>query len=510
MYEKNLHIIFSDSKIANYIENDIAHALIISTNPNGKYQDLISNKQAILNDLHSAALSEIKEFGTTSLECFLTDELNDKLEEKLDFSDVEIIYFSISSDDLDESMDEDEELYIRVKKYIANNKMLENKKILLGYVNMDDFQKLDKLFKYFSDANNVYVELEHQIDLISIPDLKKVLEKIDEMVDIINKKEYSPMEKLIYTYDLVRKREYKKESAYENPGLSRDLNSVLFGDDIVCAGFSNICNIILNKLDIKSKIYKLIPKEEGKRGHARNVIRLKDEKYGIDGVYFLDTTFDSKKNKNNDYLYSYKYFCKPYSFFDGHNTYENEYEWVLEDLDSCIYEYLDFGIAALDASKLQKLGDLIKKINGLSRFLDGKNLLKLPIPGISKKEFKKKINEYKRLFNNPISAEKFLKAVEVVRKDEYLSEPDKYPYGLNAFYCILLNSEFDFKDYLTEEEKFYQSIFRETLKYKDAETKKRNLSHKIINFSDDTGFGKEAEQIRLVKVLNELKNKTEN
>ena len=503
MKSKFLNIIFSNSKIVNYIEGDVIDTLILSTTPDGNYQDLILNKQAIFNTLHSVAKEELKEWKTTCLEEFLTDKISEETEKKLDFNNVEVITFSISYDELTESMDKDEELYIRVKRYISNNKILKDKKISLGYVDINDSIKLDKLFKYFIDAKNVYVEIENQVDLISIPDLKKVMVKIDEIADNVNKKGYSPFEKIMYVYDLVRKREYKKEEKYEDAALSRDLNSVLFGDNIVCAGFSNICNALLNKIAIKSEFYKLISRKNVNRGHARNIVRLKDEKYDIDGIYFLDTTFDSKKGKSNNYLYSYKYFCKPYSFFKDHSA----YEWISKELDECIYEYLELGVGYLNSLKLKKVSELIKKINNLSKFIDDKKLIGFPFPGISKEKVVEKINEYKRMFNNPISAEKFLLALEVVRKDEYLSEPDKYPYGINSFYNTLLNSDFNFKGYPTKEEKFYKEIFEKPLSYKDIDMKKRNLFHKIIDFSDDIGFGKESEAIRLAKVLTQLRNK---
>ena len=69
--------------------------------------------------------------------------------------------------------------------------------------------------------------------------------------ETIKKLHLSPLETVLYVYDLVRERKYQEEGANECHTKSRDLTSVLLGDKIVCAGFVNLFNTILEKLDIK-------------------------------------------------------------------------------------------------------------------------------------------------------------------------------------------------------------------------------------------------------------------
>lgn len=54
----------------------------------------------------------------------------------------------------------------------------------------------------------------------------------------------------MYAYDILKKRLYKLDE--ENYYKSSDVSSVLTGDSIVCAGYSNVFNAILKCLNIKA------------------------------------------------------------------------------------------------------------------------------------------------------------------------------------------------------------------------------------------------------------------
>ena len=95
----------------------------------------------------------------------------------------------------------------------------------------------------------------------------------------------------------------------ENYYKSSDVSSVLTGDSIVCAGYSNVFNAILKCLNIKAA--PLISKEAK---HQRSIIYVQDEKYNIDGVYVFDPTWDRRKNKEDkEYINRYNYFAIPLS-----------------------------------------------------------------------------------------------------------------------------------------------------------------------------------------------------
>ena len=51
---------------------------------------------------------------------------------------------------------------------------------------------------------------------------------------------------------------------------------------------------------------------------------------------------------------------------------------------------------------------------------------------------------YLDLFNRNLSADTLLKVLCEVRKKEYYSEPDKYPFDVNSFYSAVINSNWIF------------------------------------------------------------------
>ncbi len=396
---------------------------------------------------------------------------------------------------------ETKENYETIRSFILKNKELKNKKVIVErQLLLTDVQKIEDLFNYFSNFDNVHVTLKGESTPVDLNKLRKIIEKIDEIVIKVNKTMFSPFEKAMYAYDLVRDRVYKKSSNENNPATSRELSYVLFGEEIVCLGFANIYNCVLQKLGIKSNVCYLMPSAGAKEGHARNIMYVNDDKYDIKGIYFSDTTFDAKR-KDNNFLHSYRYFCKPYSFFKN-EKYDEDYGLLLDDFEDLINEYIEKGALGISASNLKLISSYITLINQLSLLVDGKRIIGFPNASITKRKFKEKINNYRKLFSNQISAEKFLKALEVVRKEEYLNNPEKYPYGYEAFFLASLNSSFKF-DYLTKEEKLLLAILGED--YHSDES----VSKKFQAYVDKTDCGREAEQIKLVKVLREIESKKE-
>lgn len=152
---------------------------------------------------------------------------------------------------------------------------------------------LDKL-----DNKNIKIYYQKNNSAITIKELYKLSLDIDKIVKEIKKYNLSPLEQVMYVYDEVKKREYKD---CEDKLLSRDLDKVINGTNIVCVGYSNMFNAVLKSLNINATA--LI---SDKKHHQRSLIYLKDDKYKIDGLYVFDPTWDSKKN--DQYIDNYKYF----------------------------------------------------------------------------------------------------------------------------------------------------------------------------------------------------------
>lgn len=189
--------------------------------------------------------------------------------------------------------------------FIKNNKDLE-----IIY-DIEDFKEIIDNLK---DDNypNLKIIFKNSDNIITYKEFYDMYKKLNEIVDFINHYNLSPLEKVMLVYDIVKANEYKKENKNENYGISRNLNEIIKNDKIVCVGYANLIDFLLKNLGIKSNTI-LLEYENKNVGHERNYIYLKDDKYDIDGVFFLDATWDSKKNDN--YLDNYACFLKPLHFF---------------------------------------------------------------------------------------------------------------------------------------------------------------------------------------------------
>ena len=159
----------------------------------------------------------------------------------------------------------------------------------------------------------------------------------------------SPFEKYIYAYDIVKRFKKYNTPKKDNKNIdnlpsevyinikssSRDLYQILDNDYIVCVGFANFLGDLLTKLGIdnidlpvfvdvsstkatkqidisKDEWKNLTPEEKHKlitkqqsyipkddfSGHRRLMVHIKDEKYGIDGIYYSDPTWDNFIERN--------------------------------------------------------------------------------------------------------------------------------------------------------------------------------------------------------------------
>lgn len=198
----------------------------------------------------------------------------------------------------------------KICEYVKANKILRTKKIIFNDILELKPEIVTEISNTFgNDTSNIYFNVVGNDKLISFEEYKATVKVIDDIVKDIEKFNFSPMEKIMYVYDIVRDKVYAEVDENEDKNISRNLSSVLLGNKIVCVGYAKIFRTILEKLGISShEVYLYYPNKNG--GHARNEVYIKDEKYAVDGVYYFDPTWDSKKSENdNTYLFSYRYFA---------------------------------------------------------------------------------------------------------------------------------------------------------------------------------------------------------
>ena len=341
--------------------------------------------------------------------------------------------------------------------------------------------------------------------LISFEEYKATVKVIDDIVKEIEKFDFSPLEKIMYVYDIVRDKVYVEVDENEDKNISRSLSSALLGNKIVCVGYAKIFRTILEKLGISShEVYLYYPNKNG--GHARNEVYIKDEKYAVDGVYYFDPTWDSKESENdNSYLFSYRYFAMTKLAMDLMDKGR-----LIDRVFPCFSDDIAYKFEEIIKEGLEKVPEeMIKSINYMSSLVYNKQLIDkfrliLYRQGITKSllevDTDKVIEELIPLveyFNKPLSANILLKVLYNVRKQQYYTNPEKYPFGLNEFYTTIIESRWHF------EMTGIQKLAYEIAKPKE---KGRIISNQIVEYSQNTDLYRNIERVKFAKTLRRIYN----
>lgn len=325
----------------------------------------------------------------------------------------------------------------QIKQYIKENGF-EKKIVLYNDVLPLKREILDEMTEYFGDMPCVKFFIEGNDAPVTLEEYTKTVAKIEEIALSVRKLGLSPIEEIMYVYDLVRDRKYIEEEDTEEYTVSRDLTSVLFGDKIVCVGFSILFNSILNCLGYDTMKFVLSPLN-GKDSHMRSLVYVKDEKYNIDGMYFFDPTYDCKKDNSDSFLERYLCFAK---------TYRQIIKLDSENFDSPFYRYMDDEaideIESLFSEDEISVLDLYRKLNFsyLNKILRFAKVDEVTIakPYINKESLIDRICEVSFLANQDITYDKFLDILYNVRRQQYYINPEKYAFDINAITDILVKS----------------------------------------------------------------------
>lgn len=266
-----------------------------------------------------------------------------------------------------------------------------------------------KLIEDFGVENinelNVYIDYQKNNSPILISMVYKISCIINAVVEEINSYDLSPLEKIMFVYDRVKYRLY--EDDLDDINSSRDLDKVLNGDKIVCAGYSNLFTAVLTSLGINS-----IPVIDLNIKHQRSLAYIKDAKYNIDGVYAFDPTWDKRKNKDDiNYIDRYDYFLMP----------------LVRSMNSCYCEISE--LLELDKETILKIIDgkdmdsalkVLDRLNILFTLVDAKYIPddKYYVVEEIAKQYDRAIGKY---YSNEISFENFINLLYRVRVVESTS-----------------------------------------------------------------------------------------
>lgn len=133
------------------------------------------------------------------------------------------------------------------------------------------------------------------LDVVSLTDFIAMRETLNYYKNLILESGLTNVEKIMYAYDLIKSFKYQEDE--KNPDNSREIYNIIRDGKIVCVGYAKFLSQLLKEVGIDSfSISTSVPIKDEIIGHQRNLIMVEDEKYGLDGLFAFDPTWDSACN----------------------------------------------------------------------------------------------------------------------------------------------------------------------------------------------------------------------
>ena len=132
---------------------------------------------------------------------------------------------------------------------------------------------------------------------LSLGDVYFINKRIDNIVDFIKQKQFTPYEAMLYIHNYLTALEYNDTESC----IAQMITGPLLGQEIVCSGYASLTKAIVDKLNmpgLKCELQGFNYVNANKSAyadssHAACLIHIKDEKYDIDGSYYDDISSDS-------------------------------------------------------------------------------------------------------------------------------------------------------------------------------------------------------------------------
>lgn len=404
--------------------------------------------------------------------------------------------------------------YEQILEFISKNDCLKKYKvtILIYQSELSFLELLDKIKKDYKDFNNLYIQTPENECAVLIKDYLDSMKYIDNLVKYIKSLNLSKMEQVMYTYDLVRSRIYKKEERYEGGFKSREITYVLSGDKIVCVGYTKLFNVILNKLGINTGNC-ILKNNRNHTLHMRSVVYIKDDIYNIEGIYYFDPTWDSKKNDDDiKYLNKYKYFAKTRNQINFLT--QNEYTDLLFD------DNLNNIILAIEKDNINTLSPKdVKTINELSKLVFNKKYLS-PLQLINEKEkenlppflkrqseidflkLKDNLNYFDKLLKTKLDGSVLFEVYLNVKLKQYINDDNLNNLNTKIIAYTAANSGWDIRE---KERLLLYLIFD-----KPMDVTKEKIFKEAYMDLKEREFDRNITGLKLAKVLKKVQTKKEN
>lgn len=178
-------------------------------------------------------------------------------------------------------------------KYIKEEKIDQELTIQLRQENFDEFVISDNI-EYFEKLakNNVNINFKYDTG-DRVFSLKEILDNehfLQQATEDIKNKNFSPLEQLIAVYDIAKVFKPYKGNNELGSAVSRSLYEYLGNEYMVCSGYSDLVANLGHRLNLNVSKFGLYL--NGVEPHNRNYVNLVDPKYGIDGFYAIEPTWE--------------------------------------------------------------------------------------------------------------------------------------------------------------------------------------------------------------------------
>lgn len=204
--------------------------------------------------------------------------------------------------DISQSHESEEEYYKKVFLLMKKLKELnKNNEIHFAITSLSKFSKnlnysLAKNYKYFEAKYLGETYTKKEVFDFLIYNMSQVVYETERKKIQYN---LSPLEVFLDIYMQVANfKQYNKDDSRKHLGNS--LKGVLSSDFAVCEGFSKMLVASLSKLGIDADLLlvKIYNDEFVSSGHARVILKINDEKYGVSGIYIADVTWANMMSDN--------------------------------------------------------------------------------------------------------------------------------------------------------------------------------------------------------------------
>ena len=240
-------------------------------------------------------------------------------------------------------------------------------------VKLDDFMEYENFLLNLNIETPINIISQKNVSILPLNDMKELNLRLDYTVSEIKNSSLSPYEKYIAAYNIVKS--FKKYRFYlDNEGFdkmisdqSRNPYLVLINQYIVCAGYTSLLHSLLKKLDIPSREWILdvsdnsesvaLGDSESNDTHARLYVNIVDDKYGINGYFMCDPTFDNVDKENSD-LYGYRHLSM--SCGESHDYGKS----------SSSYFYFAYDTDAFNDQMFINTDDYLSKIDDMTEIFD--------------------------------------------------------------------------------------------------------------------------------------------